>query len=51
MNKQSNHPPNILKELPKAINKQITDISSNQDIFDVAKSTYEEALSKSGFNE
>ena len=49
--KHSNHPPNILKDLPKAINKRITDISCNQDIFDTAKSTYEEALSKSRFNE
>ena len=51
INKHSKYPPNILKELPKAINKRITDISCNQDIFDAAKSTYEQALSKSGFNE
>ena len=51
INKQSNHPPNILKDLPKAINKQITDTSCNQDIFDTAKTTYEEALQQSGFNE
>ena len=51
INKQSNHPPNILKDLPKAINKQITDTSCNQDIYDTAKITYEEALHKSGFNE
>ena len=51
INKQSNHPPNILKDLPKTINKQITYISCNQDIFDTAKTTYEEALHNSGFNE
>ena len=51
INKHSNHPPNILKELPKAVNKQITDISCNQDIFDAAKSTYEQALRNSGFIE
>ena len=51
ISKQSNHPPNILKDLPKAINKRITDISCNQDIFDTAKTTYEEALRNSGFNE
>ena len=51
INKDSNNPLNILKDLPKAINKQITDISCNQDIFDGGKSTYEQALSKSGFNE
>ena len=32
INKQSNHPPNILKELPKSVNKRIADISCNQDI-------------------
>ena len=51
INKHSNHSPNILKELPKGINKQITDISCNQDIFDAAKTTYEQALRNSGFNE
>ena len=51
INKTSNHPPNILKELPKVINKRITDISCNQAIFDAAKTTYEQALRKSGFNE
>ena len=35
----------------KSINKRITDISCNQGIFDAAKMTYEQALSKSGFNE
>ena len=42
---------NLLTDLPKAINKRITDISCNQDIFDAAKSTYEQPLSKIGFNE
>ena len=51
INKQSNHPLNILKDLRKAINKRITDISCNQDIFDTAKTTYEEAPRNSGFNE
>ena len=51
INKHSNHPPNILKEVPKAINQQITDISCNQDIFNAAKSIYKQALNKSGFNE
>ena len=45
INNHSNHSPNILKELPKAINKQITSISCDQNIFDTAKSTHEQALS------
>ena len=51
INKHSNHPSNILEELPEAINKRITDISCDQDIFDTAKATYEEVLRNSGFNQ
>ena len=51
INKHSNHPPSISKQLPKAINKQIAEISCNQDIFDTAKSTSKQLLCKSGFNE
>ena len=42
--KQSNHPPNILKELPKSINKRISDISCDENVFNNAKLTYEKAL-------
>ena len=48
INKRSNHPPNILKELPKAINKRISDISCNENVFNNAKITYEKALKNSG---
>ena len=51
INKHSNHPPNILKELLKAFNKRITDISCNRDIFDAAKTTYKQVLGNSGFSE
>ena len=51
INKHSNYPPNILTELLKSIDKRITNISCNQDIFDAAKSTNEQALHNSGFNE
>ena len=39
ISKYSNHPPNIFKEPPKAISKQITDTSCKQDIFYAAKAT------------
>ena len=39
INKYSNHPPNISKELPKVINKQVIDVSCNQYIFYAAKTT------------
>ena len=34
INKQSNHPPNVLKQLPKSIAKRISDTSSSKGIFD-----------------
>ena len=51
IHKQSNHSSNILKELPKSINKQISDISCDDNVFNNAKLTNEEALNNSGFTE
>ena len=51
INKHSNHPPNILKQLPKSIEKRISETSSNQDIFDQSIKTYKDALSASGFKD
>ena len=50
ININSNHPSNILKELPKSINKRISETSCNERIFNEAKSLYEEALKNSGFS-
>lgn len=47
----SNHPPTILKHLPAAIGRRISDISYNKDVFDTAKPHYEDALKRSGHNE
>ena len=33
INKHSNHPPNILKQLPKSIEKRISETLSNTDVF------------------
>ena len=33
---QSNHPPIIIKNLPKAINSRVTKLSSNKEIFETA---------------
>ena len=51
INKNSNHPTNVLKQLPKAIGKRISEISSCKDIFDSSIGLYEKALKESGFNE
>ena len=49
INKNSNHPPTILKELPNMINKRISDLSCNEEEFKKSKTQYESALKKSGF--
>ena len=51
INKDSNHPPSIIKQLPQAVAKRISDISSNKEIFNSAIPIYTEALKKSRFNE
>eukprot|EP00795_Rhopilema_esculentum_P006594 gene6594-biopygen8103 len=49
INTKSNHPPNIIKHLPGAINRRITDISCNESEFNKAKPIYENALKASGY--
>ena len=49
--RKSNHPPVVLKRLPKSIAKRISDISSGENIFCNSIPIYSEALKKSGFND
>ena len=51
INKQSNHSPNILKQLPKSILKRISDTSSSKDIFDKSIPIYQNILYESSFKE
>ena len=48
INKKSNHPPVVLKQLPKSIAKRISDISSDENIFSNSIPIYTKALKKSG---
>ena len=50
INVQSNHPPNIIKQLPKTIGQPLSNNSSIETIFDEAAPLYEKALSKAGYN-
>ena len=45
---KSNHPPHVIKNLPTAINKRLSEISSEEDLFNKHKTDYEQALKKSG---
>ena len=50
INKHSNHPPAIIKNLPKGISNRISANSKNEKVFRQACPAYTEALRKSGFN-
>ena len=49
INKMSNHPPCIIKEIPKMVEKRLSELSFDQEKFEKAKPEYEDALSRSGF--
>ena len=46
---QSNHPQSIIKNIPEAINKRLSKISSNKTIFDNAAPLYQAELDKNGY--
>lgn len=51
VNKQSNHPPTILKELPTSINQRLINLSYDKTEFNKAKQPYQTALDISGYKE
>ena len=50
INKFSNHPPNIVKQLPKMIERRVSELSCNAVEFIKCKPLYEEALARSGYS-
>ena len=50
INRSSNHPPPIIRELPHSINRRINLLSSNKETFNEAGQTYNDALKRSDFN-
>ena len=51
INRSSNHPPSILKNLPTAVSRRLTQISSDEEIFNEAAPLYDDALKISGYND
>ena len=51
INVKSNHPPNIIKNLPESISRGINKLSSSKSVFDNSKDLYNNALSSSGFKD
>ena len=49
INTLSNHPPQVIKQLPSSIEDRLSQNSSDNKIFDSVKKEYEEALQKSGY--
>ena len=49
INKNSNHPQTAIRQIPKAISKRISDISSSKEIYDQNINYYKDALKYSGY--
>ena len=50
LSQMSNHPPCITKNIPDSVNKRLSALSSDQDMFESGAPTYQEALKKSGYD-
>ena len=50
IHRDSNHPPLVIKEVPKIINDRLNNISSNEKLFNKATAEYQKALDTSGYN-
>jgi hypothetical protein len=50
INRSSNHPPSILRQLPTSVNKRINKLSCDKTTFDAAAPLYNDALKRSNFH-
>ena len=46
---KSNHPPNIIKNIPESINRRLSSISCNEEVFKEAAPAYQDSLKKCGY--
>ena len=51
INVNSNHPKTIIKQVPKAVNLRIRNLSANEKIFQEGSKIYVDALKNKGFRE
>ena len=47
----SSHPLTVIKQLPNSISKRLSDLSSNEEIFEKTKAASKDTLNKSRFQE
>ena len=50
VHKLSNHPPSITKNIPAAVNKRLSTLSSSEETFKSVTRPYQEALHKAGYD-
>lgn len=50
VHRQSNHPAGILNNIPLSVNKRLSSILANEDVFIASCQPYQGALEKSGYN-
>ena len=50
VNVDSSHPPSIISNIPKAINKRLSLLSSSEEMFNSVAPVYQEALKKAGYS-
>ena len=50
VHKHSNHPPSVINNIPKSINRRLSSISSNEEVFNQSVKIHQEALEKSGYD-
>ena len=48
---KSNHPPSILKQIPKSVSNRLTSHSANEDVFNEAAPLFNRSLERSGYTE
>ena len=48
---ESNHPPNIINQIPKTIEKRLSQLSSKEEIFNESAPFYEDKLYQSGYQQ
>ena len=49
VNVNSNHPPKIKENIPESINKRLSTLSKNENVFQEAKGPYQDALENAGY--
>ena len=50
IHRASNHPPTIIKQLPLSVESRLSKLSSDENVFILAASVYQEALKRAGYN-